>query len=201
MLVTASDGRELVIGGEKSGDVYAVDPDTGKPLWHQKPGRGGALGGVHFGMAASKTLVFVPINDALDKQHNGQPFTEPAHPGVYAFDAGSGNPVWSTPSNPDDCVGLTGCTIGYSQAITATPDLVFAGNNAGWLRAFDTTSGKVLWQVDTKPPVKTVTGAEKPGGAFGGGAGPVLYHGMVFASSGYNRAGMIGNLLLAFEVK
>jgi polyvinyl alcohol dehydrogenase (cytochrome) len=202
ILATAADGRQVVIGGQKSGDVYAVDPDTGKLVWKVKPGRGGALGGVHFGMAANAESVFVPINDALDRQHNGLPFTEPAHPGIYAFDLVSGKSIWSAPSNPETCAGLKRCQVGYSQAITATPDLVFAGCNDGWLRAFDAHSGAVVWQVDTKSPVKTVNGEEKSGGSFGGGAGPVVYHGMVFVSSGYNGSTeMPANLLLAYEAK
>jgi polyvinyl alcohol dehydrogenase (cytochrome) len=92
------------------------------------------------------------------------------------------------------------CLIGYTQAITATPELVFAGNDNGWLRAFDAKSGAVMWQIDCKTPVKTVSGEEKTGGSFGGGSGPVLYHGMLYASSGYSLAGQTpGNLLLAFE--
>jgi polyvinyl alcohol dehydrogenase (cytochrome) len=201
ILATAADGREVVIGGQKSGDVHAVDPDTGKLIWRQKPGRGGSLGGVHFGMAVANHTVFVPINDALDRQHNGELYTEPAHPGLYAFDVGTGTPVWTVHGDPSTCAGLKGCTPGYSQAITATPDLVFAGSNDGWLRAFDAKTGNTLWQVEGKKAVKTVTGLEKSGGAFGGGAGPILYHGMLFASSGYNRAGMVGNLLLAYEIK
>jgi polyvinyl alcohol dehydrogenase (cytochrome) len=202
MLATTSDGRDFVLAGQKSGDVHGIDPDTGKLIWKQKPGRGGIIGGVHFGMAATHDTVFAAINDAFTLKHSGTQYTEPAKPGVYAFDIASGNPVWSVPSDPETCVGVKGCTIGYSQAITATPDLVFAGNNDGWLRAFDTKTGAVVWKIDTKPPVKTVNGGEAGGGSYGGGSGPVLYHGMLFASPGYSLAGAFpGNVLLAFEVK
>jgi polyvinyl alcohol dehydrogenase (cytochrome) len=201
MLVTTKNGRQIVIGGQKSGEAHAIDPDSGKLIWKVKPGRGGGLGGVHFSLAANDNTVFVPINDVLDHQHNGQPFTEPPHPGVYAFDLTDGRALWSAPADPATCVGLSGCTVGYSQAITATPDLVIAGNTDGWLRVFDAQSGSVLWQIDAKQTVKTVTGEDKNGASFGGGAGPVLYHGMLFASSGYNRSGeKPGNLLLVFEV-
>jgi polyvinyl alcohol dehydrogenase (cytochrome) len=202
ILATMSNGRQLVIGGQKSGDVYALDPDTGKLAWRVKPGRGGGVGGVHFGLASNNDAVFVPINDTQDPPWNAEPFTEPAHPGIYAFDLGTGKAVWSAPSNPDACVGLKVCRIGYSQAITATPDLIFAGSGTGWLRVFDAKSGTVLWQIDTKAAFKTVTGEDQTGGAFGGGAGPVLYHGMLFASSGYSLGGQSpSNLLLAFEIK
>lgn len=202
MLATLPDGRDIVLAGEKSGDVFGIDPDTGKLVWHQKPGRGGIIGGVHFSIATNKDTVFVPINDAFDVMHDGSKYKDPAHPGLYAFDAATGKPVWSKPSDPAWCEGLKGCTIGFSQAITATPDLVFAGNNDGLMRAYDAKTGDVVWKVDTKTPVKTVNGVEKHGGSFGGGAGPVLYKGMLFVSSGYSLAGAFpGNVLLAYDVK
>jgi polyvinyl alcohol dehydrogenase (cytochrome) len=202
MLATLPDGRDIVLAGEKSGDVFGIDPDTGKIIWHQKPGRGGIIGGVHFSIATNKDTVFVPINDAFDVMHDGSKYKDPAQPGLYAFDAATGKPVWAMPSEPAWCANLKGCTIGYSQAITATPDLVFAGNNDGLMRAFDAKTGEVVWKVDTKTPVKTVNGVEKHGGSFGGGAGPVLYKGMLFVSSGYSLAGAFpGNVLLAYDVK
>jgi polyvinyl alcohol dehydrogenase (cytochrome) len=198
MLYTLSDGRQLVIAGQKSGRVHALDPDTGKLVWKVKPGRGGMMGGVHFGMAANKQLLFIPINDGPD----GRDYGEPAKPGLYALDPATGKTVWSVASQESDCGAAKGCLNGYTQAITATPDVVIAGNNAGWLRVFDAKSGAVLWQLDSKTPVRTVTGQEKAGGSFGGGAGPLVYQGMVFASSGYSLAGARpSNLLLAFTTK
>jgi polyvinyl alcohol dehydrogenase (cytochrome) len=198
VLATLSDGRQLVIGGEKSGDVFAVDPDTGKLVWQAKPGRGGMLGGVHFGMAANADTIFVPINDAADGQHRD----EPPHPGVYALDLATGKMVWSAPADRSACAAAKHCEVGYAQAITATPELVFAGSGDGWLRGFDARTGQVLWQVDTKLPVKTVNGGQSNGGSFGGGSGPLVYNGMVFASSGYSLAGQTpGNVLLAYEIK
>jgi len=35
------DGREILVAGQKSGDVWGLDPDTGKLVWHRKAGRGG----------------------------------------------------------------------------------------------------------------------------------------------------------------
>lgn len=198
MLLATADGRELLIAGQKSGVVHALDPGTGKLIWKSQIGRGGMLGGVHFGMAANKQYVFVPINDAPD----GRRYREPPRPGVYALDPANGEVVWSAPANQDVCSVVKNCLVGYSQAITATADLVFAGDNEGWLRAFDAQSGEVLWKVNTRTPVRTVNDESKGGGSFGGGAGPVPYHGMLFVSSGYANAGRIpGNLLLAFTVK
>ena len=65
ILVNLPSGKDIVIGGQKSGDVVGVDPDTGKTLWKNRIGRGGVQGGVHFGIAAQDNVVYVPINDTL----------------------------------------------------------------------------------------------------------------------------------------
>jgi polyvinyl alcohol dehydrogenase (cytochrome) len=201
MLVKSPEGRQLLLAGQKSGHVHAIDPDTGKLVWKARPGRGGFLGGVHFGLAANDRAVFVPINDAPDRQHNGQPYPEPGRPGLYALDLATGKTLWSQPSSRAGCAGVERCAIGYSQAITATPELVLAGNSDGWLRLFDADSGELLWRYDTKTPVMTVNGVQASGGSFGGGGGPIAYHGMLFAGSGYAKVGLFaGNVLFAFEI-
>jgi len=46
-------GRDLLLAGQKSGIVYALDPDAqGKILWQERVGTGGITGGVQWGMAA-----------------------------------------------------------------------------------------------------------------------------------------------------
>lgn len=68
----------------------------------------------------------------------------------------------------------------------------------GHVRAFSTTDGHVLWDVDTVKTYKTVNGVSAKGGAMNG-AGPVIVGGMVFVNSGYPRqGGTPGNVLLAF---
>ncbi len=201
MLVTVN-GRDIVLAGQKSGHLHAIDPDSGKLIWKERPGRGGIIGGIHFGMAANADTVFAPVNDALPIMHDGSLYKEPARPGVYAYDIASGKKIWSAPADPDACAGMKLCGIGYSQAITATLDLVVTGNVDGKLRIFDTKTGKLLWRYDTRQRQKTVNGGESTGGSFGGGGGPVLYRGMLVVSSGYALAGsMPGNLLIAFEAK
>lgn len=57
MLVTARDGREMLIAGQKSGVVYALSPQSGKLIWRTRIGKGGALGGIHWGMATDGVRV------------------------------------------------------------------------------------------------------------------------------------------------
>ena len=45
------------------------------------------------------------------------------------------------------------------------------------MRAFDTATGKVLWDADTAVPVIAVNGAKANGGSMAGGAAPLAYRG------------------------
>lgn len=197
MLVHISGGRDLVVAGQKSGVVHAVDPDTARLVWKTTLGRGGVRGGVEFGTAASGGMILVPINDA----DAGEAYAQKAEPGLYALDAATGRILWQSPADPNTCQGRPICAPGLDQAVTATPDLVFAGSQDGWFRIFDIANGLVLWRFDTTPETLTVDGGKAAGGGMGGGAGPIAYRGMLFVSSGYGFAGQrSGNLLLAFSV-
>lgn len=85
-------------------------------------------------------------------------------------------------------------------AVTAISGAVFSGSEDGHLRAFSTTDGKVIWDVDTEREYQTVNGAKAAGGSLNA-AGPVISHGMVYVNSGDGLwGGMPGNVLLAFSV-
>jgi polyvinyl alcohol dehydrogenase (cytochrome) len=197
VLVHASDGRDYVIAGQKSGVVHAVDPDSGQEIWRNRVGRGGIEGGVLFGIAAFGDVVFVPIND----RSAVVTYAEPARPGLYALDARTGKQLWQAP-NTNVCHEHSSCDPGLSSAVTATPDIVWAGANDGYLRGYDTNSGKVLWSVDTAHAFDTVSGKRANGGSFGGAQAPLVYHGTLAVSSGYDYGGkMPGNVLLMFALR
>jgi polyvinyl alcohol dehydrogenase (cytochrome) len=198
MLLRDARVGDLLLAGQKSGWVYGVDPDArGKIVWSRRVGRGGIQGGVHFGMATDGERLFVPISDMVD-EHDGRKHTEPSRAGIYALDPRSGAPLWASPAN-DVCNGRAFCDPGISAAVTSMPGAVLAGHMDGRLRAYDSASGKVLWEVDTTQPWKTVSGEVAHGGSFGGGAGPMIVHGKVFAASGYGLYfHMPGNVLLVF---
>ena len=198
MVATASNGRDYVLAGAKSGDVYAVDAATGKLQWNVKAGRGGVLAGVYFGMAVSGDRVFVPVSDADDHE----PHSEPARPGLYALDLKTGKYLWKVPDTGESCKDRPRCVPGIASAISVTGNLVIAPGTDGWLRIRDTRTGKQLWSYDTTVPVTAVGGATAKGGAMGGGVGPIAYHGELIMPSGYGFTGKIpGNELLVFGVK
>ncbi|MCZ6527027.1 MAG: PQQ-binding-like beta-propeller repeat protein [Gammaproteobacteria bacterium] len=188
--------QEILIGAQKSGIVYGIDQVSGDIVWQQKPGRGGNQGGINFGLAAEGDTVFVPVADYDD---DILPI-EDARPGLYAFNAFNGEPVWSSPA-VNVCAERKDCDPGISAPVTAIPGVVFAGHMDAWLRAYDSTTGKVLWEFDTFQEIKTVSGEIAHGGTMSGGSGPVVANGRVYANSGYGiYFHMPGNVLLVFEV-
>ncbi|MEN3974564.1 PQQ-binding-like beta-propeller repeat protein [Emcibacter sp. SYSU 3D8] len=196
VLASLSDGRDLVLGGQKSGLVTALDPDTGKLVWNTKVGRGGIQGGIHFGMAAEGDVLYVPISDGED----GRTYPEERRPGLYALDMKTGQYAWKWPA-VDVCKGREFCEPGISAAITAMPGMVLAGGMDGVLRIHDGATGKVLWENDTTAGVTATSGATAHGGSIGGAAGPVVANGRLFVNSGYGIYGhMPGNVLLVFGI-
>ena len=191
--------RDYLLVGQKSGDVYALDPDNGGAVvWHNKVGRGGFLGGVHWGMSANDDSLFVPIADTTITGR----FTGPVSPGIHALDPASGEVRWYTPSVAD-CEGkspIPVCDQGMSAAITSTDQLVFAGSLDGNLNVYDSLSGEILWSFDTFGDFESVSGDTALGGSIESD-GPVLYKGHVLVNSGYQfGARMPGNALMVFSL-
>lgn len=190
-------GRELLLAGQKSGIAYALDPDSGALVWKRRVGRGGVVGGIHFGIATTGGLLYAPVSDAID---NGDK-DFPASPGLYAIDMATGDVAWSAPSS-DTCAGRKSCNNGLGGAVTATGEVVIAGSDDAHLRVYDATSGKVLWDFDTMRDFDTVNGVAAHGGAITAAAAPLAWKGELFVGSGYDYAlKMPGNVLLAFEVE
>ncbi|HEX2592690.1 MAG TPA: PQQ-binding-like beta-propeller repeat protein, partial [Rhizomicrobium sp.] len=189
ILAHTKDGRTLLLAGEKSGQVYALDPVDGHVVWTKVAGRGGALGGVHWGMAVNEQLglLYVPVSDVDAGKMSGP---GKARAGLYAYDIATGELRWSHLRTPR-CADRT-CSPGLSAAIIAGPDLVFAGSLDGKLEAYDAQSGKVLWSYDSwRDYANTVNGVAAHGGAFDA-HGPLLAGDQMMVSSGYNSFGEKG---------
>ena len=203
ILATTKSGKDLILAGQKSGDVHAINPATGKLIWKTKVGRGSLLGGINFGMAVANDMVFVPIADVKDGTGETPAgiFIGARHPGLHALNINTGEISWRSPM-VNSCEGKDSCLPGIAQAIAASDQLVFTGGMDGVLRIYDTASGKVLWQYQTAKSFTGSNGVEGMGGSFAGGSGPVVHGNMLFASSGYAFNGLMpGNVLLAFELQ
>lgn len=196
VLRTLSDGRQVVLAGQKSGAVFALDPDDGgEILWQEKVGEGSPLGGVEWGFAADGVNAYVAIADAVTKP-------DAAKPGITALKLETGERVWSTPAPKPECSwGKFGCLAAQSQAVTVIPGAVFSGSMDGHLRAYSTADGAIVWDFDTAKAYETVNGVKAKGGSLDAG-GPTIANGILYVNSGYGRiVGHWGNVLLAFTVE
>jgi polyvinyl alcohol dehydrogenase (cytochrome) len=203
ILVRAPNGKEILVAGQKSGMVYAFDPDAkGKILWQMRVGKGGLNGGVQWGMASDGQKVYAAVNDTSGVMNTAGPvggatFDPAKGGGLTALHLEDGSKAWFAPSHPCD-PPRPGCSPGQSAALTLIPGVVFSAALDGHVRAFSTEDGEMLWDFDTAQTYSTVNGVPAHGGSIDG-AGPVIAGGMMFVNSGYPRnGGMPGNVLLAF---
>jgi polyvinyl alcohol dehydrogenase (cytochrome) len=190
ILQSLADGRRMLLAAQKSGVVYALDPDNhGRILWKSRIGKGGPLGGVEWGGAANGRHAFFPLSDFdFDNPNVGG--------GMFALDLATGKQVWHISPPKPACAGQYGCSPAQMAPPTLIPGVVFAGSLDGHLRAYDTRRGDVLWDFDTAQSFKTTNGVPAHGGSLNG-AGPAIVSGMLFVNTGYTNA-MAGNVLLAF---
>ncbi len=209
ILAKLPNGRDVLLAGQKSGMVYALDPEKkGEILWQARIAtRGPNVGpsvGVQWGMASDGQKVYAatsasgrtPPKDPLDVRRN---ILDPKQGGgLTALRISDGSKVWFAPPIPCTDDAPSGCSPAQSSAVTAIPGAVFSGSMDGHLRAYNSEDGKVLYDFNTVREFTTVNGIKGRGGSMDG-PGPVVVGGMVFVNSGYSRFGGIsGNVLLAF---
>jgi polyvinyl alcohol dehydrogenase (cytochrome) len=198
ILKTLADGRRMLVIGQKSGVVHALDPDRqGEILWQVRVGKGGTLGGSQWGSAADDAKVYVAISDVHFLGANPLRLDPKAGGGLFAIDLATGSVKWSVPPVP--CGERPQCSPALSAAVTVLPGVVLSGGVSGWLRAYATDDGRLLWEVDTaRDDYATVNGVSGRGGAMDG-PGPTVVDGMVYVTSGYSQwGGKFGNVVLAF---
>jgi polyvinyl alcohol dehydrogenase (cytochrome) len=199
ILLRGQKGKDVLIAGQKSSQVHALNPDNGELLWSVAMGKGSALGGVQWGMASDGKAIYAANADLP----NGKP-------GVHALDVKDGKTLWYVPSpkvkcawQADNATAGTVCVNSNSQAVTAIPGAVIAGTIDGHLRAYDAADGKIIWDMDTAAArYDTVNGVNQlPGGSLDAG-GATVVDGMVYVMSGYTGVlgGVLENVLVAYSV-
>ena len=203
ILARAADGTELLLVGQKSSDTWGLNPDTGAVIWKKKLGKGGALGGIHWGMSVEGDTLFAPNSDYILEVPGLNPVDPdnkaPKQPSLTALSIKSGEILWQNKMEAI-CSNLEECDPGLSAATTSIPGVVFAGALDGHLRAYASDDGRLLWDVDTTQEVTTVSGKTGHGGSIDAD-GPVIVDGQVYINSGYGFFGELsGNVLLVYSV-
>ena len=173
-----ADGKqiELLGAGQKSGQYWALSPDTGAVAWVTQTGPGGTFGGLQWGSAVDGTRVYT-----ANANSNGVPWTLPngatTSTGIWSgLDARTEQILWQT---ADPRGG------GASGPVTTANGVVFGCSLdlAGHMYALNAATGAILWSFAS-------------GGSCVSGA--AISDGMLFWGSGYSRLGTPNNKLFAF---
>jgi len=177
LFTAKSDGqaRELVGAGQKSGDYWALDPNTGAVVWKTQAGPGGTAGGLQWGSAVDGKRVYTANANSNNKPWGAGGLTS----GVWSgLDAATGQLVWET--RPPDGGSTSG-------PVTTANGVVFGCSldAQGHMYALNAATGQVLWSF-----------------ASGGSclSGAAISNGTVYWGSGYSNFGFgtPNNKLYAF---
>ncbi|MDO6427447.1 outer membrane protein assembly factor BamB [Thalassotalea sp. 1_MG-2023] len=140
---------DKLYSASREGEVYAMDPATGKELWRtdlRKEGEGGFF--------SSKPTAFLnggptaAMNKVFIGSENGD---------VYALDAETGELSWHSKVK-GEVLSAPGFDAGVLVVNTAS----------GVVKAFNATDGETLWQIEQDVPPLTLRGTSSPALAAGG---------------------------------
>jgi polyvinyl alcohol dehydrogenase (cytochrome) len=193
ILAESPDGRAIVLAAQKSGFVYALDPEQkGRILWQSRLAQGGELGGLERGGSWDRTRAYFPISDwRKDNPGTGG--------GLVAVDISSGKQIWKAAAVKPDCTETPGCSAAQVAPSTSIPGVVFSGSLDSHLRAYDASNGEIFWDFNVARNYDTVDGVDGRGGSLNA-SGPAVADSMLFVSTGQGL-GMPGNVLLAFSIE
>jgi polyvinyl alcohol dehydrogenase (cytochrome) len=185
MLRTLPDGTRLLVAGQKSGNVWAYDPDRkGAVVWRSPLVENTTeFGGkIVWGGAADDQRAYFGLGPG----------------GIAAVRLRDGQRQWFASLLPAGSPARPG----QDGALTVIPGAVISGGWDGVLRVLSSSDGHVLWEYNTLQSIDTVNHVEAHGGSMGA-PGPVVAGGLLFVPSGYVgvRNGAPGNVLLVFGLR
>lgn len=191
LLRVLPNGHRVLIAGQKSGNVWAHDPDhKGAILWKVGLARGPLtnIGLIVFGGTTDQHNSYFPLTSG----------------GMAALNLTNGHQAWFNPlDSGKNAEPPRQGPRGSSAAASSIPGVIFFGDWGGVLRALSAADGHEIWEYNMVRDYKTVNGVRAKGGSMGA-PGPVIAGGMVYVCSGYvggsSRNGTPGNVLLAFGV-
>jgi polyvinyl alcohol dehydrogenase (cytochrome) len=197
ILLRGKEGKDILLAGQKSGDTFGFDPDTGNVIWHTRLSHDPNpwSGGIWFGMVAQEGRLIIPTvsmppitspaaaTDSIDKLFLVSPVN-----GMHSLDAFSGQVVWSTPAG-NHCRKAMCASV--MMAPVGIPGAILAGSLDGYIHAFDDQSGRTLWSFNTARKFKSLNGELGRGGGIVGAGAVAVANGMVYVTS--------SNVLLAFS--
>jgi polyvinyl alcohol dehydrogenase (cytochrome) len=179
ILKTLPNGRDLLLAPNKSGIIFALDPDKkGAVVWKTNIAerQGTRATNLVWGGSADQRNLYVGL----------------ASGAIAAVQFATGEKIWTTR------LAEQGSRSSNVAASSAIPGVVFIGGTDGKLHALASSDGHEIWSFDTAKEFPTVNKVSARGGSIGS-IGPTIAGGMVFIGSGYSvTSGTPGNVLLAF---
>jgi polyvinyl alcohol dehydrogenase (cytochrome) len=172
--------QDLVGAGQKSGEYWALNPDTGQVVWVTIAGPGGTAGGLQWGSAVDGKRVYT-----ADANSNLRPWTMPdgseVTSGMWSgLDALTGELLWQTaPPHGGSTSGPATTANGVMFGCSLDP--------LGYMYALNGATGAVLWEFKSE------------GSCLSGAA---ISNGEVYWGSGYSNFGFgtPNNKLYAFKL-
>jgi polyvinyl alcohol dehydrogenase (cytochrome) len=122
--------RDLLGEGQKSGDFWVLDRETGDEVWTATVAPAGFLGGMEGTSAVANGVIAVPATDWPE-------FDGPAAGMVTGLDASTGDDLWSQKQDAP-----AASPVGISN------DVVFHAGMDGVLHAYGLNDGTELWTAD-----------------------------------------------------
>ena len=132
---------DLVGAGQKSGQYWAVNADTGALAWVTQVGPGGLTGGSQWGSAVDGKRVYVAISNAFNLPwnlvQNGAASGVVTNGGLWsALDPATGKILWQT-ANPSGS--------GNWGAVSAANGVIYSCSGDGIYYALNGATGGILW--------------------------------------------------------
>jgi polyvinyl alcohol dehydrogenase (cytochrome) len=181
----ASRPHDLVGAGQKSGQYWALDADSGAVVWETQTGPGGTAGGLQWGSAVDGTRIYTANANSNNKPWNlvqdGVSTSVTTDQGIWsALDAATGKILWQTvPPNGGGASGPATTANGVVYGCSLDP--------VGHMVAMNAATGSLLWDFASG------------GSCLSGGA---ISQGTVYWGSGYSNFGFgtPNNKLYAFSL-
>ncbi|HRA48646.1 MAG TPA: PQQ-binding-like beta-propeller repeat protein, partial [Thermomicrobiales bacterium] len=122
--------RQLIGQGQKSGDFWVRDRQTGEKVWMTTVSPAGFLGGMEGTSAVANDIIVIPATD-------WPVFDGPASGSIQALQASTGVALWTAEQAAP-----------VPAPVAISNDLVFHGGLDGQLHAYALTTGEEVWSAD-----------------------------------------------------
>ncbi len=198
LFTVTSNGKEVdaVGAGQKSGQYFAMNRDTGTILWGTQVGPDGVIGGIQWGGATDNQAIYVPNGNSQYVETTLIPSGQKTNGGFWsALDKNTGQILWQTPTTAAAVapsamaaraqVPPPGARSIVEGSVSVANGVMYGEDVAGNFVALDAATGEVLRTVQS-----------------GGAAisAPAIVDGVLYWSSGYGDYGATNNKVYAFWV-